>query len=122
MNNRGKTLVIGASDNPKRYSYMAVNMLLEYGYPVVAIGGRQEQVAGISFGKKKEKFEDVDTITIYLNPLHQAEYYNYVVGLKPRRVVFNPGAENPEFARLLQKADIEVLEACTLVLLRTGQY
>lgn len=122
MSVQKKTLVIGASENPERYSYKAINLLLAYGHPVVAIGGRQGQVSGVGFGKEKLDFQDLNTVTLYLNPGRQEEYYDYIIELHPQRVIFNPGTENPAFANQLKSAGIQVVEACTLVLLHTGQF
>jgi len=117
-----KTLVLGASDNPSRYSYLAIQRLRRHDHPVVAIGRKNTQVADVPVTKEKKPFEDIDTITFYLNPLHQKEYYDYILSLKPKRLVFNPGAENEELVQLAKKNNIKTLEACTLVLLSTGQY
>lgn len=122
MGTNKKTLVIGASEKPERYSNKAMLLLLAYGHPVVAIGNKSGQVATVSFGKEKIPFPDIDTVTLYLNPKRQEEYYNYILGLKPKRVIFNPGTENPELEKMLKKEQVEPLEACTLVLLKTGQY
>jgi predicted CoA-binding protein len=117
-----KTLVLGASDNPVRYSYLAINRLRNYGHPVVAIGKKHTWVADVEIIKEKNKFDNVDTVTLYLNPLHQKEYYNYIVSMKPKRIIFNPGAENPELSKLAKENGIEPVEACTLIMLSTGQY
>jgi predicted CoA-binding protein len=117
-----KTLVLGASENPSRYSNIAINRLTAHKQPVVAIGLREGTVAGVPIQKEKVPFEDVDTVTLYLGPPRQEEYYDYIVSLRPQRVIFNPGTENPEFYRLLQRENIEVEVACTLVLLSTNQY
>ncbi len=117
-----KTLVLGASLNPARYSHMAINRLVNNNYEVVAIGLREGKVAGIEIIKEKKLFEDLDSITLYLNPQRQKEYYNYIVSLNPNRVIFNPGTENPELYQLLSENDIESEVACTLVLLSTNQY
>ena len=117
-----KTLVIGASDNPGRYSNLAINRLRGKGHPVVAIGQRRVKTGDVEIETEKKAFEGVDTVTLYLNPLRQKEYYDYILSLHPRRIIFNPGAENPELAGLAQASGIQPLEACTLVLLSTGQY
>lgn len=117
-----KTLVLGASDNPSRYSYLAMKKLERFNHPVVAIGRKNTRVGDINVDKEKKHFEDVDTVTLYLNPFHQKEYYDYILSLKPRRIIFNPGTENPELVSLANQNNIEPLEACTLVLLSTGQY
>lgn len=117
-----KTLVIGASHKPIRYSYMAVKMLQEYKHEVVAIGNRARQVEDWEILDSRLAINDIHTITVYLNAINQQEYYDYFLGLKPKRVIFNPGAENRELEILLQKNGIETLEACTLVMLRAGLY
>lgn len=122
MNEKKKTLVLGASDNPARYSFLAIKRLRSYGHPVVAIGRKQTQVADVPIENEKKDFEAVNTVTLYLNPIHQREYYDYILSLKPRRIIFNPGAENDELANLARQNNIQPLEACTLVLLSTGQY
>lgn len=116
------TLVIGASENPERYSNKAIRALLAHNHKVVAIGPRNGEVAGVSFDAEKKAIQDIDTVTLYIGPKNQAEYYDYVVGLSPRRVIFNPGTENPEFADKLSAAGIYPEIACTLVLLATGQF
>ncbi len=122
MPEKKKTLVLGASDNPSRYSYLAVQSLRSHGHPVVAVGKKNTRVADVVIEKEKIEFDNIDTITLYLNPLHQQEFYDYILSLKPNRIIFNPGAENEELATLAAKHHIKALEACTLVLLSTGQY
>lgn len=122
MIEKKKTLVLGASDNPSRYSYLAVNRLRSYGYPVVAIGKKNSMVADVAIEKEKKDWDNVDTVTLYLNPIRQQQYYDYILNLRPRRIIFNPGAENDELADLATKNGITPIEACTLVLLSTNQY
>lgn len=122
MPSQKKTLVLGASDNPQRYSYLAINRLRGNGHPVVAIGQRRVRAADVDIETEKKPFEGVDTVTLYLNPRRQKEYYDYILSLHPKRIIFNPGAENPELSALAQTNGIEPLEACTLVLLSTGKY
>jgi len=117
-----KTLVIGASLNPVRYSNIAINRLVENREAVVALGLREGVVAGIKINKERELFKNIDTVTLYLNPKRQKDYFNYILSLKPNRVIFNPGTENPEFYRILDKNKIAYEAACTLVLLSTNQY
>jgi len=117
-----KTLVIGASDKKHRYSALAIDLLQSYGHEVVGIGNRSGEIHNITFGKEQIAFEDIDTVTLYINPKHQPEYYDYIIGLNPKRVIFNPGTENVEFINKLKDANIKTEIACTLVLLRTGQY
>jgi predicted CoA-binding protein len=117
-----KTLVLGASDNPSRYSYLAIQRLRNYGHPVVAIGRKHTKVADVVIEKEHVKFDNIDTVTLYLNPLHQQEYYDYILSLKPKRIIFNPGAENDELAAMAKQKGIQPIEACTLVMLSTNQY
>jgi predicted CoA-binding protein len=117
-----KTLVIGASENPERYSNKAIHALVSHNHEVVAIGLRSGEVAGVTFDAEKKAFENIDTVTLYVGPQNQPDYYNYILNLKPRRVIFNPGTENPEFISTLQKSGIYPEIACTLVLLATGQF
>lgn len=122
MMEKKKTLVLGASQNPARYSYLAINRLTGHQHPVVAIGKRKGTVAGVSIETEKIKQEDIDTVTLYLNAANQKEYYDYIISLHPKRIIFNPGTENDELADLAIKHNIKPLEACTLVMLSTGQY
>ena len=117
-----KTLVIGASDNPSRYSYLAIQRLRNHGHPVVAIGRRTSQVADVTIGTGTPALRDIDTVTLYLNPEHQRDFYNYILSLQPRRIIFNPGTENEELEDLAKAKGIAVMEACTLVMLSTNQY
>ena len=117
-----KTVVLGASSNPGRYSYLAVNKLRAFGHPVVAIGRKKEMVGSVEIKDKPEAETGVDTVTLYLAPERQKEYYDYILSLKPRRLIFNPGAENPELEKLAKDNGIKPIDACTLVMLSTGQY
>jgi predicted CoA-binding protein len=121
-NQAKKTLVLGASDNPARYSYLAINRLRASGHPVEAIGRKKMNVFEVPVETVKQPFNDIDTVTLYLNPTNQKEYYDYILSLHPKRLIFNPGAENPELYDLAKKAGIQPVEACTLVLLSTGQF
>jgi predicted CoA-binding protein len=121
MDNK-KTLVLGASENPSRYSNMAMRKLAAKGYKVVAIGSKKGKVDDIEISIDTIQDEDIETVTLYLNPANQKPYYDYILGLKPKRIVFNPGTENDELERMAVKQGINVLEACTLVMLSTGQY
>jgi hypothetical protein len=117
-----KTLVLGASDDPGRYSFLAINRLRGKGHPVVAIGQRQVMAGDVAIETEKKPFDGVDTVTLYLNSTRQKEYYDYILSLHPKRIIFNPGAENDELFALAQANGIQALEACTLVLLSTGGY
>ncbi|HKO80471.1 MAG TPA: CoA-binding protein [Chitinophagaceae bacterium] len=122
MNKEKKTLVLGASDNPARYSYLAIQRLRSHGHPVVGIGRKNTKVADVNIEKEKVPVSDVDTVTLYLNPTHQQEYYDYIISLHPKRIIFNPGTENDKLVELAKEKNIQTQEACTLVLLSTGQY
>ena len=122
MNEKKKTLVIGASENPSRYSFLALHRLQSHHHPVVAIGRKKGMVGDVAIETEKKPWQGVDTVTLYLNPKHQQEYYNYIMELKPKRIIFNPGAENDELASLAAKKGIQPIEACTLVMLATNQY
>jgi predicted CoA-binding protein len=117
-----KTLVLGASTKPDRYAFKAINMLVEKGHSVLAIGQNAGEVAGIKIHTKQIPLANIDTVTLYLNAMRQRDYYNYIVETHPKRVIFNPGTENPEFYQLLQLNNIKVEIACTLVLLTTNQF
>jgi len=122
MNHKKRTLVLGASENPSRYSHLALQRLQSHKHPVVAIGKKKGLVGSISIETEKKDWKGVDTVTLYLNPLHQKEYYNYILSLKPKRIIFNPGAENEELAEMASAKGIQPVEACTLVMLATNQY
>ena len=117
-----KTLVLGASIHPSRYSFIAINHLLEHGHEVVAVGKDGGEVNGVKIQNDFPKGEVIDTVTMYLNPIRQKDYYDKILNLKPRRIIFNPGAENPEFEKLAHQNGIQTETACTLVLLSTGQF
>jgi predicted CoA-binding protein len=117
-----KTLVLGASPNPERYGYKATQMLSDYGHPVLPYGIRKGSIGKVSILDSLPQDTDIDTVTLYLNPANQKPYEDYIVGLKPRRVIFNPGTENDTFEEKLRAAGIEPVEACTLVMLRCGQF
>ena len=122
LNSKNKpTLILGASENPNRISFQAATRLMARGEEVFLIG-RGNSVNGVSIHKELLAFKGIDTVSLYLNPKRQEEYYSYVVDLKPKRVIFNPGTENPEFESKLQEEGIETERACTLVLLSIGTY
>ncbi len=116
------TLVLGASDNPSRYSYLAIKRLHQAGHPVKAIGRKHSFVEDTEILTEMRFFENIDTITLYMNPVQQQPYYNYILSLKPNRIIFNPGAENDELAALAKAQGIKTMEACTLVMLSTNLY
>jgi len=117
-----KTVVLGASDSPMRYSYLAVKRLKSYDHPVVAIGKKQGKIDDTDIITEHPQLQDIDTVTLYLNKQNQQQYYDYILSLKPKRLIFNPGAENEELEEMAKQNGIEPMEACTLVLLSTGQY
>jgi predicted CoA-binding protein len=119
-----KTVIIGATTNKDRYAYLAAEMLTEYSHEIVPIGIKKGDVFGNSILdiNTRPKVEDVDTITLYIGPQHQPEHYQYILSLKPKRVIFNPGTENDEFEKMVEQSGAEAIEACTLVMLRSRQY
>ncbi|CAM2786168.1 hypothetical protein SAMN05444143_101765 [Flavobacterium succinicans] len=117
-----KTVVLGATSKPEKYAYKAIQMLVEKGHSVLAIGQNAGEVAGVKIRTKMIPLKNIDTVTLYLNPARQRDYYNYIVEAQPKRVVFNPGTENPELYQLLELNGIKAEVACTLVLLATNQY
>lgn len=116
------TLVIGASTNPVRYANMAIKSLVANGYQVFAVGLREGTVHGVRIQKPFPEIPGVHTITMYLGQKNQLSYYDYILGLKPRRVIFNPGSENEGFEQRLEQAGIDVVHGCTLVMLHQGRY
>ena len=118
-----KTLVIGASSKPGRVSREAVLKLREAGHEVIAIGAQEDKIGDVSIQTGHPFImDDLHTATLYLNPERQTEYYDYLLGLKPKRILFNPGTENPILEKLAQQHDIETEQAWTLVLLSLGAY
>ncbi|MER3465331.1 MAG: CoA-binding protein [Chitinophagaceae bacterium] len=122
MNGKKKTLVLGASNNPSRYSYLATQRLRAHGHPVVAVGKKGGQVGDVSIQKDHVAVSDVDTVTLYLNPQNQVEYYDYILELQPKRIIFNPGTENDELIAKAKENNIEPIIGCTLVMLSVGNY
>ncbi len=119
---KNTTLVLGASLNPNRYSNIAIKRFLDKNIPVVAVGVKKGTVLGVQIEDEKKDFQNIDNVTLYMNAERQKDFYEYVISLKPRRVIFNPGAENEEFVALLEKNNIRAEIACTLVLLSIDQY
>ena len=117
-----KTLVLGASENPARYSNMAIQRLRRHGHPVVGVGLRAGQVDDVKILDGQPNVDDVDTVTLYMNPKNQEPYYEYILGLKPKRIIFNPGTENMALQHMAEEQGIETDYACTLVMLSIGQY
>ncbi len=117
-----KTVVLGATPNPARYANMAVHRLTQYGHEAVPVGIREGAIGSIQILTGRPSLDDVDTITLYLNAGRQAEYYPYIFSLNPKRIIFNPGTENPELVRMAHERGIETVEGCTLVMLSIGDY
>lgn len=117
-----KTLVFGASLKSNRYSNLAIHRLVENGVETEAFGLREGKVAGVKIRRSLNEINTIHTVTLYMNPQRQQEYYEAIIALNPQRVLFNPGTENPEFYGLLREHQIVVEAACTLVLLSVGQY
>lgn len=119
-----KTVILGASTNPSRYAYLAAEMLQRAGHEIVPVGIKKGNIFGTEILDLRVTpvIKDVDTITLYIGPRHQKEWYNYIIGLKPKRVIFNPGTENEDLERMVEESGAESLQACTLVMLRTSQY
>ena len=117
-----KTLVLGATPDTSRYANLASNRLVNKGYTIVNVGLKTGEVAGVPIEKPETIHKDIDTVTLYVGPQNQPPLYNYILDTNPKRIIFNPGTENPELEQKLRENGIEPLEACTLVLLKTGQY
>lgn len=117
-----KTLIIGASKNPERYAYKAAERLTAHGHEIELLGLRPDVIFGKTIDTERKQYTGIDTVTLYIGPQRQPEYYDYIISLNPRRVIFNPGTENNEFETMLTSKGIIAEEACTLVLLSTGQY
>lgn len=117
-----KTLIMGASTNPERYAFKAAHSLLEHGHEIELVGQKEGEIVGNKIKTDYPDFNNIDTVTMYVGPRNQPNLYDYILKQKPRRIIFNPGAENPEFKQLAQSQGIETEDACTLVLLATGQF
>ena len=117
-----KTLIIGASNNPERYAYKAAEKLVAHGFAIELVGLRPDTIFNKQIDTERKTYTNIDTVTLYIGAQRQPDYYNYIISLKPRRIIFNPGTENAEFEALLSKHNIKAEKACTLVLLSTGQY
>ncbi len=115
-------MIIGASEKPDRYANRAAHSLVRHGHAIEQVGLREGSVAGNPIQKGLPELTDVDTVTLYVSAKNQPGYYEYIKNLKPRRVIFNPGTENPQFEQELKQEGIEPIEACTLVMLSIGNY
>ncbi len=117
-----KTLILGATPNPTRYAYQAAIDLVANGHEIVPVGIKHGEVAGVAIQQDKTPAQDIDTITLYVGPQRQGEWYEFILATKPKRIIFNPGTENNELATMAQKEGIEVEIGCTLVMLSVGTY
>lgn len=117
-----KTLILGATPDPGRYAYLAANRLVRYGHPIVNIGLKTGEVAGVPIERPGKIHLDIDTITMYVGTRNQEGYYDYILGTNPKRIIFNPGTENYQLEALAEKQGIKCIEGCTLVMLSTGQF
>lgn len=117
-----KTIVLGASENPARYSHIAVLRLIEAGHPVFPIGMKKGKIGDMDILTETPLIDQIDTITLYVGPQNQKYYEDYIFAIHPKRVIFNPGSENPEFIKKIENQGINVEIACTLVMLSTGSY
>lgn len=122
MDSKPISLVIGASENPQRYSNMAIRMLRSYGHPVLAVGLKEGRVEDVAIEKMGNQLPEAETVTLYVGPQNQSSIQPMVEEMKPKRVIFNPGTENPEWERKLNELGIQTEQACTLVMLRSGEY
>jgi len=117
-----KTLILGATPDSSRYAYLAANRLVRTGHPIVNVGIKKGEVAGVAIEPAEEIHTDIDTVTLYIGTQNQPPLYNYILATNPKRIIFNPGTENPELRNLARERGIETLSACTLVMLSTGEY
>jgi len=117
-----RVLVFGASPNSERYSFKAVKMLANYGHTVIPVGIRKGIIENYEIITERLNFRNIDTVTLYIGPQRQPDIYDYIISLKPRRIIFNPGTENSEFYSIAKDKNIEVVENCTLVMLNSGTF
>jgi uncharacterized protein len=117
-----KTVVLGASPDSSRFAYKAANMLVNYGHEMVPVGIKKGEVAGKQILNGQPDIEDVDTVALYIGAKNQSSLYDYILKLKPRRIIFNPGTENDELISLAKNNNIEPVMGCTLVMLSVGTY
>jgi uncharacterized protein len=122
--NGKRTVIIGASTNPGRYAFIAAEMLTESGNEIIPVGIKAGSVSGKAILNLRDRplVQEVDTVTLYIGPRHQPEWYSYILSLKPKRIIFNPGTENREFQQMAEEAGIDVVEGCTLVMLKSHQF
>lgn len=120
MNKR--TVIVGASPEPSRYSYLATVNLKKKGHSVFPVGIRAGNIDGVEILTGKPELDDIDTVTLYVGPQNQKFWSDYILGLKPKRIIFNPGTENVDLFASAAEMGIECVEACTLVMLSVGNY
>lgn len=116
------TAIIGASPKPERYAYMATSRLKKHGHPVFPVGIHEGEIEGVKIITDKLQLKDIHTVTLYVGPQNQPAWVDYILSLNPKRIIFNPGTENPEFEKKATEKGIECIEACTLVMLSIDQY
>ncbi len=117
-----KTVVLGATPNPERYAYLATQRLVKFGHEVVPVGLKKGLIAGLEIQQGEPALEEVDTVTLYMGAERQQPLHDYILSLHPKRIIFNPGAENPELEKMAHERGIETVEGCTLVMLSIGTY
>lgn len=117
-----KTVILGATPDATRFAYKAAHMLVRYGHEIVPVGIKKGEVAGKAIINDRSFIPDVDTVALYVGPRNQIDLYEYIIGLKPKRIIFNPGTENDELISLAQKNNIEPVLGCTLVMLSAKTY
>lgn len=123
MSTKERVVVLGASPKRERYSNQAVRLLVEYGHTVIPVNPAQSVIEDIPVVLSLDQVEGrIDTVTVYLAPRHSATLAAALLQLNPRRVIFNPGTESPELQKLMEEGGIEVVEGCTLVMLKTGKF
>jgi uncharacterized protein len=116
------TLVLGASPKPERFSHIAIKKLVTSAFPVVAVGLRDGEIAGVRIQKQFPEVSGIHTVSLYIGPKNQSVYYDYIMKINPKRVIFNPGTENTEFENTLRALGIQVVRGCTLIMLDNGTY
>ena len=117
-----RTLILGASSKKERFSYLAMKSLTERQIEFVAISSKEGEAFGVTFKRGKPEEKEIHTVSLYLNPEKQKEYYDYIVNLKPQRIIFNPGTENGELFKIARENNIEVVLGCTLVMLHNQSF
>lgn len=122
MSESKRTLVFGASPNPQRYAYLCMERLRQYGHEVLAFGLRKGEVANVNIDTELMLYPDVHTVTMYMGELNQEQFVDHILKLQPKRIIFNPGAENPDFMRQAAEKGVSCVEACTLVMLSIGSF